>query len=99
MFIPLGIGRIDAVGFDRQVELRIRRILTVERELPFGHIEATVNPANVEMPRLETDRGMDGVVAVIIGRDDRRAGAADRRSNHHRQHKHCKQLSHEIVPF
>jgi len=62
VFIPLGIGRIDAIGFDRQLELRIRWILTVELELSFGHIEAAVNPTNVEMPRFEADRRMNAVV-------------------------------------
>ncbi len=47
---------INAFGFDRQCECRLRRILTVERELAGNVIESAMNPADAQMACLEADR-------------------------------------------
>ena len=68
VFVAGLVGRVDAVSFDGELERRLGGVLPVERKLSLNLIEPAVNPTDVEMSRLKTDRGMDQIVGVFVRR-------------------------------
>lgn len=67
MFVTGGIGGIDTVGFDGELEAGFRRILSIDGEFPIHFIEPSVDPADVEVASFEADRGVNGIVDVFFG--------------------------------
>ena len=99
MLIPAFVSRIDAVGFDRQLECRLGGVFPVKLKLSGDIVKPTVNPTDIQMPGLEADRGMDEVIGIFIRRRARFAAGTKNRSDHDRRRTHGEKTSHQIVPF
>ena len=66
MLVTRLVGCVDTVRFDCQGKSRLGGILPIERKLPLELVEPTMNLTDIQMHRIETDRGRQQGVRILL---------------------------------
>ena len=76
--VALGVVGVDALGLDRQLELRVGRVFAVEGDAGLGLAEHAVGVAHVHVADAEHDREV-GLIEVedVGGPSGRRGGCGE----------------------
>jgi hypothetical protein len=98
MLIACCVGGVHAVGLDRQCAYRLCGIFTVQRALSGDVVETAMNPADVKMPRFETDRRMNEVVIIFVCRGSRLASDRGQHSDREQENGNGRESRHESIP-